>query len=30
MLLDDEPIDEQEAETPDLSVVNETEGGENV
>jgi segregation and condensation protein A len=29
-LLDDEPIDEQEVETPDLSVVNETEGGENV
>lgn len=29
-LLDDEPISEEEAETPDLSVVNETEGGENV
>ena len=29
-LLDDDPVDEQEAETPDLSVVNETEGGENV
>jgi segregation and condensation protein A len=28
--LDDEPTDEQVAETPDLSVVNETEGGENV
>lgn len=30
MLLDDEPNDQPEAETPDLSVVNETEGGENV
>ena len=29
-LLDDEPIDEQGAETPGLSVVSETEGGENV
>jgi segregation and condensation protein A len=29
-LLDGEAIDEPEDETPDLSVVNETEGGENV